>query len=79
MKEDSVKQLSELMASKTQDYTGAEISLVCREAVMIALESNIDSEFITQEHLEAALRKVKKRLTKDVIIKYEQFSSSLKE
>lgn len=33
--------LSELMASKTQDYTGAEISLVCREAVMVALEENL--------------------------------------
>jgi SpoVK/Ycf46/Vps4 family AAA+-type ATPase len=34
------------MASKTQDYTGAEISLVCREAVMIALEDNLECEFI---------------------------------
>ena len=29
------------MAAKTQDYTGAEISVVCREAVMIALECDL--------------------------------------
>lgn len=73
-----MKYLSELMASKTQDYTGAEISLVCREAVMIAMEANIECEFIEQEHLEAALRKIRKRLTKELITRYEQFSSSLK-
>jgi SpoVK/Ycf46/Vps4 family AAA+-type ATPase len=38
---DDVDTLSIKMAAKTQDYTGAEISLVCREAVMIALEGNL--------------------------------------
>jgi SpoVK/Ycf46/Vps4 family AAA+-type ATPase len=39
------------MAKKTEHYTGAEISLICREAVMLALEDNIDCENIGVEHL----------------------------
>jgi|JI6StandDraft_1071083.scaffolds.fasta_scaffold1087358_2 transitional endoplasmic reticulum ATPase len=67
------------MAKKTEHYTGAEISLICREAVMLALEDNIDCENIGVEHLEGALKRVRRRLTWDIIAKYEQFSSSFRE
>lgn len=76
---EEVEELSVAMAIKTEHYTGAEISLICREAVMLALEENLDCEHIQMAHLEGALKKVKRRLTWDIIAKYQQFSSTLRE
>lgn len=67
------------MAKKTEHYTGAEISLICREAVMLALEEDLECQHILLSHLEGALKRVKRRLTWDIIAKYQQFSSSLRE
>ncbi|KAL3678120.1 hypothetical protein R1sor_021076 [Riccia sorocarpa] len=51
----SVSQLAE----KTAFYTGADISAVCREAAMIALEENVDTKEVTMSHFETALGRVK--------------------
>lgn len=40
-----------MMAKKTENYTGAEISLICREAVMLALEEDLEIETIELSHL----------------------------
>lgn len=36
-------------------------------------------EFIREDHLEMALKKVKKRLTRDLIQRYENYSSSARD
>ena len=71
-------EFSELMAKQTENYTGAELSLICREAVVMALEENIECDTIQLEHLEKSLKRFKKRLTSFEISKYEQFSKSLR-
>ena len=75
---DKVGEFSELMAKQTENYTGAELSLICREAVVMALEENIECDTIQLEHLEKSLKRFKKRLTSFEISKYEQFSKSLR-
>ncbi|KAL7138315.1 hypothetical protein ABFS83_10G154600 [Erythranthe nasuta] len=42
----------------TEGYTGADISLVCRQAAVTAMEENIDASEITTEHLKVGIKQV---------------------
>ncbi|KAK9664452.1 hypothetical protein RND81_14G042900 [Saponaria officinalis] len=47
------------LARLTEGCTGADISLVCREAAISAIEENLDASEINMEHLERAIRHVR--------------------
>ncbi|TXG49137.1 hypothetical protein EZV62_025012 [Acer yangbiense] len=47
------------LACLTEGCTGADISLICREAAISALEENLDSSDITMQHLKNAIRQVR--------------------
>ncbi|KAG8372164.1 hypothetical protein BUALT_Bualt12G0038000 [Buddleja alternifolia] len=49
--------ISEL-ARLTESCTGADISLICREAAIAAIEENLSASQITMEHLKAGIQKV---------------------
>ncbi|XVE57409.1 hypothetical protein DITRI_Ditri04bG0088600 [Diplodiscus trichospermus] len=51
----SLKELAHL----TESCTGADISLICREAAVTALEESLDAEEVTMSHLKAAIRQVR--------------------
>lgn len=42
----------------TEGCTGADISLICREAAMTAIEENLSASEITMEHLKAGINQV---------------------
>ncbi|CAA7060501.1 unnamed protein product [Microthlaspi erraticum] len=46
------------LASGTKGYTGADISLICREAAIAALEESLEAEEISMQHLKAAISQV---------------------
>ncbi|XP_044506158.1 calmodulin-interacting protein 111 isoform X2 [Mangifera indica] len=46
------------LACLTKGYTGADISLICREAAISAIEDNLDASEITMEHLRTAIKQV---------------------
>ncbi|CAH2063952.1 unnamed protein product [Thlaspi arvense] len=46
------------LASATKGCTGADISLICREAAMAALEESLEAEEISMRHLKAAINQV---------------------
>ncbi|KAM3738661.1 hypothetical protein ACB098_09G147200 [Castanea mollissima] len=46
------------LASLTEGFTGADISLICREAAVAAIEECLNASEITMEHLKAAIRQV---------------------
>ncbi|XP_049369548.1 calmodulin-interacting protein 111 isoform X1 [Solanum verrucosum] len=48
----------EELARLTSGCTGADISLICREAAIAAIEESLDASEITMEHLKAAIRQV---------------------
>ncbi|KAF3441359.1 hypothetical protein FNV43_RR15273 [Rhamnella rubrinervis] len=50
----SIKDLARL----TEGFTGADISLICREAALAALEESFDASEIRMQHLQAAIRQV---------------------
>lgn len=47
------------LARRTEDFSGADIAALCREAGMFAIRENIDAEKVEAEHFERALEKVK--------------------
>ncbi|CAO2152447.1 unnamed protein product, partial [Urochloa humidicola] len=49
----------EEFARHTKGFTGADIKLVCREAVVAALDENYDIEEVAMRHFEFAISKIK--------------------
>ncbi len=60
------------LAKKTSGYTGADIEGLCREAGMFSLRENIKGGFVTQEHFEKALKKVKPSLPREEAERYKR-------
>ncbi len=67
-KEIKLDKLSEL----TNNYTGADIEAVCREAAMIALRESISAKEIKMKHFTEALKKIRPSITEENIKKYKQ-------
>ncbi len=62
----------EELSDKTRDYSGADIEGICREAAMIALREDIESDKVTDEHFSKALKKIKPSISKIDISRYEE-------
>ncbi|XP_062617064.1 ATPase family gene 2 protein homolog B-like [Saccostrea cucullata] len=60
------------LATKTENYTGADLKNLCREAALLALTENFSSDVITGEHLDTALSIVKPSITLSLLSKYKQ-------
>ncbi|KAG7461987.1 hypothetical protein MATL_G00197100 [Megalops atlanticus] len=63
---------------RTKKYSGAEITAVCREAALLALQEDIKAQSIMGRHFESALEVVKPRIPDSLIqsyISYQQQSS----
>jgi AAA family ATPase len=63
------------LVEATSGYSGAEISAVCQEAALNALEQSFDSQHIATEHFEHALVVVRPRTCKKLLNLYEEFVS----
>ncbi|MFP4111373.1 MAG: CDC48 family AAA ATPase [Candidatus Woesearchaeota archaeon] len=67
----------DVLADKTENYVGADIDLLCKEAGVFALRENINSQSVTMKHFETALQKVTSSVSKEIeeMYKnmYEQF------
>ncbi len=55
------------VAEKTENYSGADLEALCREAAIIALRENINAKKVTMKHFEEALKIIKPSLTKSEI------------
>lgn len=55
-------------------FTHFQLTAVCHEAALKALEENINSELIKHRHFSDALSIVKPRITQDQINFYENYS-----
>uniref|UniRef100_A0A6I8S9G4 non-chaperonin molecular chaperone ATPase n=1 Tax=Xenopus tropicalis TaxID=8364 RepID=A0A6I8S9G4_XENTR len=63
----------EKLVEQTEKYSGAEITAVCREAALLALEEDIQAEFIMGRHFEKALAIVTPRIPDSLIQFYERY------
>ncbi|KAL6475915.1 hypothetical protein MHYP_G00144140 [Metynnis hypsauchen] len=58
------------LVTRTERYSGAEITAVCREAALCALQEDIKAEHITVQHFDAALAAVKPRVPESLLQSY---------
>jgi transitional endoplasmic reticulum ATPase len=56
----------EVLAKRTEGFVGADIEAVCREAVMLTLRENLDSEKVDMKHFKEAMKKVKPKNDADL-------------
>lgn len=68
----------ETLADITEGYVGADIESVCREAAMIALRENFDTEYVEMRHFREALKKVKPTITENIAQFYEKIEAQFK-
>ncbi len=60
------------LAEKTEGYSGADIQAVCREAAMLTLRKKMDSDAVTKEGFEDALKRIGPSITKEIMDAYEK-------
>jgi len=60
------------LADKTEGYSGADIQAVCREAAMLTLRKKMDSDAVTKEGFEDALKRIGPSITKEIMDAYEK-------
>jgi len=65
----------DLVAARTEGYSGAEVAAVCGEAAMAALEQSTEAAAVSHEHYQAALESVRPRISRDLFTVYEKFQS----
>ncbi len=60
------------LVDKTENYVGADIESLCREAAMLALREDLKAAEIKMKHFEEALKKVKSSILNEDIKKYNE-------
>ena len=65
------------LAKITENYSGADIEALCREAAMIAVRSDSDVKTISKKHFDEALKAVRPSLTQDIIKFYKRISDEV--
>ncbi len=68
----------EELADLTDNYVGSDIESLCREAVMLALRENFDTEKVEMRHFKDALKKVRPALAEDMLEYYEKLQEQFK-
>lgn len=68
--------LLNVLASRTEGYSGAEVAAICQEAGLAALNRDLSTEFIVMQDFEYALKKVRKAITTEMLEFYENYSKA---
>ena len=61
------------LAKKTEEFSGADIQALCREAAMDALRENMKAKEVKKKNFDDALKKMTPSLSKEVQNHYEKF------
>ena len=67
---------AQTLAAAADNYSGAEIAAVCREASLNALREDIHCESVQQQHYEAAMLSVRPRTSKALLKSFDAFQQS---
>jgi transitional endoplasmic reticulum ATPase len=66
------------IAKKTENFSGADLEGLCREAAMLALRKNRKAKEVTMKHFEKALKETSSSLSKQLIDFYSKFNDRTK-
>jgi len=72
-KDVDLEELSEI----TENYSGADIEALCREAAMLAIRENDEAKKIKKSHFEKAMETVRSSITPNMMKFYEKVSETL--
>ena len=64
------------LVEKTENYVGADVEAVCREAATLALRQNIDAKEVSMKHFEEALKKTKSSIMNEDIEHYREIENN---
>jgi transitional endoplasmic reticulum ATPase len=64
------------IAKMLDNYVGADIEAICREAAMLALRESLEARQVRKVHFEAALKRVRPSVSSEIIANYEQFEQN---
>ncbi|MGA2130533.1 MAG: CDC48 family AAA ATPase [Candidatus Pacearchaeota archaeon] len=64
------------LAKKTEGYTGADLEALAREAAMLALRESMDAKFVTEEHFNEAMKKIKPSVSKPLLEVYKKIEDT---
>ncbi len=64
------------ISKKTMGYTGADLDSLVREAAMFALRKSPEAEFVSKEHFEEALKKIRPSITESTIDVYKKIEDN---
>ena len=68
----------ESLAQRTERFTGADLEDLVRRAGLMALRRGLDSDLVTKDDFEAALRETRASVTEDMLKDYEEIQRTLK-
>lgn len=71
--------LIDQLANMSEGYTGAEVSAVCQRAGLIALSEDLSATLVTKSHFCEAFKRIKPRISPEMIAFYEKFAASCDE
>ncbi|NHJ88070.1 MAG: CDC48 family AAA ATPase [Asgard group archaeon] len=66
------------IAKRIEGYTGADIESLCREAAMLSLREDMNSDIVDIKHFEDAIKKVHASITPDMMKYYEKAAERFK-
>ncbi|MEA3378856.1 MAG: CDC48 family AAA ATPase [Nanoarchaeota archaeon] len=64
------------LAAETQNYVGADIEAICREAGILALRDDLNAKTVPKKYFEKALQKVKSSILNEDILKYKEIEEN---
>ena len=68
----------EKLAKQTENYSGADIEALAREAALFALREDIKANEVKPKHFEKALKEIRPSITEDMFKKYQKAVEDLK-
>jgi len=65
----------DMVAVRTDGYSGAEVAAICNEAALAALEESVTASEVTETHFETALSNLKPRISAELFSVYDKFQA----
>jgi transitional endoplasmic reticulum ATPase len=66
------------LVEKTENYVGADIEAICREAAILALREDMKAKDVKMKHFNAAIKKVNPSVTKETEKEYQEMGEHFK-
>ncbi|MEM4318460.1 MAG: CDC48 family AAA ATPase [Candidatus Pacearchaeota archaeon] len=68
-----------VLAKTTENYSGADLNAICKEAGLAALRENKNASVVKLKHFEEAMKKIKPSITKEEVARYKNIEKKIRE